>query len=134
MKHHHQDRLLNEILDGKRLETLRHATLESGLGALRRRRQKRRIAQVCMLASLPLIALAMLLLYTQSRVQSVVKSDPASLPLAVGRNASPQIKLLTDEELFALFPNRSMALVGKPGHQQLIFLDPSQTVPEPVTQ
>jgi DNA-binding XRE family transcriptional regulator len=34
-------------------------------------------------------------------------------------------KMLSDEELFALFPGRSLALVGKPGYQQLVFLDTS---------
>jgi hypothetical protein len=33
------------------------------------------------------------------------------------------VKIITDEELFSLFPNRSMVLVGQPGHQQLVFLD-----------
>jgi hypothetical protein len=33
------------------------------------------------------------------------------------------VKIINDEELFALFPNRAMALIGSPGHQQLIFLD-----------
>ena len=33
------------------------------------------------------------------------------------------VKMISDEELFALFPGRSLALIGKPGHQQLVFLD-----------
>jgi hypothetical protein len=32
-------------------------------------------------------------------------------------------EIITDEELFALFPNRALALIGSPGHQQLVFLD-----------
>jgi hypothetical protein len=34
-----------------------------------------------------------------------------------------KVKIITDEELFALFPNRALALIGSPGHQQLVFLD-----------
>ena len=30
---------------------------------------------------------------------------------------------INDDELFALFAGRSMALIGKPGEQQLVFLD-----------
>ena len=33
------------------------------------------------------------------------------------------VKIITDEELFALFPNRALALIGAPGRQQLVFLD-----------
>jgi hypothetical protein len=33
------------------------------------------------------------------------------------------VRVISDEELFALFPGRSLALVGPPGHQQLVFLD-----------
>ncbi len=44
------------------------------------------------------------------------------------------LEIITDEELFSLFPNRPLALVGKPGHQQLIFLDQPQTSNETVTR
>jgi len=33
------------------------------------------------------------------------------------------MKYISDEELFKLFPGRSIALIGKPGEQELIFLD-----------
>jgi hypothetical protein len=33
------------------------------------------------------------------------------------------VKFINDEELLALFPGRPLALVGKPGEQQLVFLD-----------
>jgi hypothetical protein len=37
--------------------------------------------------------------------------------------AAQPIKVISDEELFALFPRRSLALIGSPGHQKLVFLD-----------
>jgi hypothetical protein len=33
------------------------------------------------------------------------------------------VKRISDEELLALFPGRSLALIGPPGHQELVFLD-----------
>jgi hypothetical protein len=33
------------------------------------------------------------------------------------------VKLINDDELLALFPDRPVALIGKPGQQQLVFLD-----------
>lgn len=49
-----------------------------------------------------------------NKMRATVPTPPAD-----GRDA----KFITDEELFALFPNRPLALVGKPGQQQLVFLD-----------
>jgi hypothetical protein len=42
-----------------------------------------------------------------------------------------KVKIITDEELFALFPNRAVALIGAPGHQQLIFLNNGVASEEP---
>jgi len=55
-------------------------------------------------------------------------SGPSVAPPALRVAAAPpadtsKVKIITDEELFALFPNRAMALIGSPGHQQLVFLD-----------
>ena len=52
-------------------------------------------------------------------------SPPTVAPTAMALSSKPESKVeyITTEQLFALFPNRAMALVGKPGHQQLIFLD-----------
>jgi hypothetical protein len=47
----------------------------------------------------------------------------ASNAMAFSHTAESKVEYITTEQLFALFPNRPMALVGKPGHQQLIFLD-----------
>jgi len=37
----------------------------------------------------------------------------------------PRVKFISADELLALFPNRPVALIGKPGSQQLVFLDGS---------
>jgi len=37
-------------------------------------------------------------------------------------NAQHKTKFISDEELFSLFPGKSIALIGKPGEQQLVFL------------
>ena len=43
--------------------------------------------------------------------------------MAFSSTAESKVEYITADQLFALFPNRQIALVGKPGHQQLIFLD-----------
>jgi hypothetical protein len=36
---------------------------------------------------------------------------------------TPMVQIINDDQLFALFPGRPMALVGTPGHQHLVFFD-----------
>jgi hypothetical protein len=50
-------------------------------------------------------------------------APPATGPVVALQTDTAKVKIITDEELFALFPNRAMALIGSPGHQQLVFLD-----------
>jgi hypothetical protein len=56
------------------------------------------------------------------RVQPIQQA-PARPAMSVASVAASKVEFINAEQLFALFPNRPMALVGKPGHQQVIFLD-----------
>jgi len=38
-----------------------------------------------------------------------------------------RIRELSDQELFAFFPDRPLAVVEKGGHQELVFLDEGET-------
>ncbi len=125
MKHSRADRLLKQILAGDDLADFRRASLEHGLASIRRQRHRQRIIGLCAFASVALLfALGILL----NRKPGHPEMQTASSPPPVTHARSPQtqssdVKFITDEELFALFPNRPMALIGKPGHQQLVFLD-----------
>lgn len=125
MKPHEPNHLLKEILAGDELADFRQASLEHGLTALRRQQRYRRGRHIGMLISLPLlVTLAVLsrrvsLDSNRQTASPRPATSPARTPPTDGRDA----KTITDEELFALFPNRPMALVGKPGKQQLVFLD-----------
>jgi hypothetical protein len=100
-------------------ETLRTSTLECGLSALRQRRRLRHIRNGALVA-LPLIVIAAM--FAPSLV-------PPRRPAIVAVNPPPAmvegtaIKIISDEELLALFKDRPVALVGRPGHQQLLLLD-----------
>jgi hypothetical protein len=120
MKHDDHDPLFTEIFTGDELADFRRSSLENSLAALRRRQRHRRAARICALTSLPLLLLGGLQLVRQ-RESSVAKT-PISQPPAV---KTLGVKIITDKELFALFPDRAMALIGKPGNQQLVFLDQS---------
>lgn len=124
MKTDRSNQLLNELLGPEDMETLRQATLESGLAGLRRRRARRRLILGCALAFLFIfpISIGVLRHELASRSpRSIPQSPFAASP--VDPNTITGTKIISDEELFALFPGRPLALVGTPGHQQLVFLD-----------
>jgi hypothetical protein len=112
-----RDRLLADILGEDGLEAFRHASLEQGVAALRRRDVRR----AALRRTVPLFLCMILglgLLLVRSRHPTSVSSQHAR-----SVEASTETKVINDEELFALFPGRSVALIGERGHQQLVFLD-----------
>ena len=125
MKRSTSDPLLDEVLAGEELAELRRTTLEQGLVALRRRRRRRYALQLCAVAALPLLAGLILLMNRGPASKTPIAAvAPASAPPASPASAgAASVRVITDEELFALFPNRPMALVGKAGQQELVFLD-----------
>lgn len=125
MKRSEQDRLLEEIISGDELSSFRQASLENGLALLRQQRRRRRNTRVWVLAALPLL-LALGIVFNRApgfRPRPTGSVPPARTALVTPHLRTTEAKLITDDELFALFPNRPLALIGKPGHQQLVFLD-----------
>jgi len=112
-----KNELLNEVLGGEELNAFRDATLAHGMGAMRRRTRRRRQFQAVAIMS-PLLVLA-LHSHFQRAIPVVLKSAPT--PTAVAQIGN--IKYITEKELFALFPNRPIALIGEPGHQQFLLLN-----------
>jgi hypothetical protein len=125
MKRSEQDQLLKEILAGDDLSDFRRASLEQGLVAIRRQRRRRRVVRACALVSLPfLLVLGIVIRRTlESPAERIASVNPPVTAIPAPRAGSGDVKFITDEELFALFPNRLLALIGKPGQQQLVFLD-----------
>jgi hypothetical protein len=125
MKRSEQDRLLKEILAVEEPSDFRQASLDLALMSIRRKRQTRRIACTCVLSGL-MVALASEIILNHRPKSSLQEVATSSLP---GLTAFPppadtvKVKFITDEELLALFPDRPVALIGRPGHQQLVFLD-----------
>jgi len=121
MKPTEQDRLLREILEDGEAANFRAASLAGGLDYLQRRRGRARVARLCFGFS------AMVVLLFASAWLCLILRQPAALPpvrqAQAPKAAADKIKLISDEELFALFPGRAMALIGPRGHQELVFLD-----------
>ena len=113
-------RLLRELLAAdESLGAFLQTSLETGLVALARRRQRRRHLRTAALAA-PALLLGFGLV---ARFHSAAPAPAPSPAIARTETAPAEITTLSDDELFALFPGRSLALVGRPGEQQLVFLD-----------
>lgn len=125
MKTPESDRLLKEILAGEELADFRQASLEHGLASLRRQRQRQRAAQVCVLAVLAL-GCGAAIVFSRSRdlgTRQLAWSNATPAMSASLRVRTPEVRYISDDELLALFPDRVVALIGKPGQQRLVFLD-----------
>jgi hypothetical protein len=130
MKRPDQDKILRELLTGDEVSDFRKASLAGGLASLRRRRRVRSVVRFGAVMALALLA-TVAIVHREKHKQSVqqmafvnpmptssIRSAASPAPAAEGG-----VKVISDEELFALFPGRSMALIGTPGQQQLVFLD-----------
>jgi hypothetical protein len=125
MKNSDENPLLKEILTDENLSALRHASLKQGLNAMRRQRRIRRAMHAGMIILIPTF-----LIFTLRKPISDSASSTSSPRMQETTSAAiapveSGIKVISDEELFALFPGRSLALLGKPGQQELVILDES---------
>jgi hypothetical protein len=124
MKRHKQDQLLNELLAGEEVSDFRRLSLARTLEAIQRRNRRGRALRAGGLAALPvLLATALVLVRLQHSAGPESVRPLAPTDVAPASTQSASVKAITDEELFALYPNRPMALIGPPGHQRLVFLD-----------
>jgi len=125
MKHPEHDRLLNEIVTGEELADFREASLQHALTAIRQQRRRQRFVRLGALAGVP-IAVALGIVFSRSpkpALREIAASNASPVAVASVQPRTAPVKFISDDELLALFPDRPVALIGKPGHQQLVFLD-----------
>ena len=130
MNRSHHDQLLKELLADESLEMVRHQSLERGMAAARRRRQRAGWTKGGLISVLLLAAL-WLLIPTPQRpaarnqvAHEQVTTNPATVATVVPSVKVPaSVRFISDDELLALFPGRSLALLGPPGRKTLVFLD-----------
>ncbi len=128
MTPHEQDQLLKELFTGEEISDFRRASLEQGIALVRFQRKRRQMAQRAAMVCVSLLLLALFVSQIPKSPQAPPANPRAQQPAAPIPSADAlQIKLINDEELFALFAHRHMALIGKPGEQQLVFLDESSS-------
>lgn len=149
MRRGQNDHWAGEILGGADVEPLRAASLGRLLESAGRRRRRRRVLRVCGAWGL----VAVLLLggiglrgwlrpepgeqIARNGTEGAEGTEAAPRVVGSGREPDlgagdalesttgndPVVRRVTDDELLALFPGRSVALIGRPGEQRLVFLD-----------
>jgi hypothetical protein len=113
-----EKRLLQALLGDDELAGLRQSSLAGGLEALGQRQRRRRQLWVATVI-LPLILLLAswhFRTWPPRATVAFVAAPPPPIPTG-------KVKYIDQRELFALFPNRPIALIGPPGRQRFILLD-----------
>jgi hypothetical protein len=120
------DRLMEDVLTPDHPDKFRGETLEATLAVVRSRKRRRKLVQSAALIALPLALAGGLWLQrhvarpglhpTRTTSEAAASTPAPTIP-------GTDIRLISDEELFALFPGRPLALIGPKGNQQLVFLD-----------
>jgi len=118
-------RLLRDLLHSDELAELRHDSLSRMLVAARQRQRRRRMGRVATMITLSLLLIAGII-----SIRAPRPPDQPQMPMASAKAAeslpkatSAKVKIISDEGLFALFPDRPMALIGPVGKQRLVFLE-----------
>lgn len=118
MKPPDHDQLLRDILGEEIAPQFRQASLTRAVTELRTRRRRRVLLSGAATA-------AVILLFCTVVMKRDRESAPAHLPAA---HSKSRVELIDDQQLLALFPDRSTALIGAAGETQtLIFLDPPRS-------
>jgi hypothetical protein len=120
MNRREQETILREVLGSEEELDFRRTTLETGLKAMGQRR-RRRMVRLGFLTVTPIVA-ALVLWFKGAVEPWATQAKRTEQAQVSAQSKNDDVKLISDQELFALFPNRPMALIGSPGHQQLVFL------------
>ena len=118
------DELLREVFSEETTAaSFREASLQRAMTAVRRQRTVRRAARAT-IAMAAVVAMAAWFGSTPRNAKGAsgrmaIASPAAPVPTVSGT----KIRLVGDEELLAMFPDRPVALLGPPQHRQFVFLD-----------
>lgn len=120
------DRLLDDVLTPDHPDRFRDESLQTVLSIVRSRKRRRQMTQATLLLALPLVLAGVLWLKRQAGGPGLLPA--AANPETFASSTAPtipgtDIRLISDDDLFALFPGRAMALIGPKDNQELVFLD-----------
>jgi hypothetical protein len=126
MNRRDEEKVICGVLADTGLETLRQETLQRGLEAVRSKARRRGFARGTALASLVAVVALLIVWERFPPDASEERTMSAAPPPAVQSPPSDPIERIDDRELLALFPNKTVALIGPPTRQFLVFSDQPQ--------
>jgi hypothetical protein len=126
------DELWNDLLAETAPADFRQASLERTLAAARGHQRRRRVYRAGVITALPCALLIALVLWREGDAMRLRQASGDS-PVKPGNPFAAtvpgtRIRLITDAELFAMFPDRPVALIGSDEDRQFVLLD---EVPKP---
>ncbi len=121
------DELWNDLLDDATSPAFRKSLLAETVRTAGRRQRRRKIGAVGLAVPLLLLLIQMRDPVTPENIPTVAalpKAPPQKVEPAKSAEAFFPLKpeIITDDELFAMFPDHALALVGPPGRQRLVVL------------
>lgn len=124
------DQLLAEIFSETAAPAFREASLQRALVSVRRRASGRRVFRATLATAMVLTVAALFGLGLRKPNALSERSALASAPTPPAPTVpGTQIRLVGDDELRAMFPDRPVALVGPPEHRQFVFRDEPRPQP-----
>ena len=121
------DALLSAVLSSSTANELRAKSLDRALAAVRQRRRLRHALRAAGGVVTAGVMAAILWNRHAPDPQPVAAIHPPAVTSAVPTVPGTNIRVVSDEELLAMFPDRPVALVGPPGNRQFVFLDQKRT-------
>lgn len=104
-------------------DEIREASLKAMLARSSQRHQRRRVTTQIG-ATLAFVAFSALLFFESDPSDQKLGTNPIVASVLEGRRIEgTPIKVLSDEDLFALFPEQSLGVVGADEDYRLVFLD-----------
>jgi len=115
--------LLKEVISDGGATDLRASSLDHALAAVRRQRRMRVVRGASLGAGCVVLVA---LLWREHADKPLAANNPQPLTAVqatVETVPGTKIRLVSDEELLAMFPDRPVALVGPPNDRRFVFLD-----------
>lgn len=123
------DELLTAVLSDSTDNELRAKSLDRTLAAVRQRRRRRHVLRGA--GGIVMAGIMAAVLWHRhapdARPVATIHSQPSEVAPTAPTVPGTNIRLVSDEELLAMFPDRPVALVGPPGNRQFVFLDEKRT-------
>lgn len=118
-----ENQFVREVFSEVVTDDIRRRSLSAMVACSRQHRRRRRIVTSACGALVLAAFISLLFVESNPPNQKVMLSPTIASALSPRVVSGTPIKVLSDEELFALFPERSVGVVNDRGGYQLVFLD-----------